>query len=84
MERVAVPSSLTNYGERLPLFYVRDLTEKFVSALAMFRERQRPPVELLVEIKQKIFGLPSIGSKFKRTTWNPWRADDAEFRSKQT
>lgn len=80
MERLAAPHHLEAYRVRPSSSHQRSLVQKFLQALDTYRKGQRPEASLLVELKQKIFLMPCIYTKFQQPVWQAWRDDDEKFK----
>ncbi|CDJ48913.1 hypothetical protein EBH_0081100 [Eimeria brunetti] len=50
------------------------------AALEYYRQGHRPPVRMVVGLKEALLCEPRDRSKFSGTRWNPWREDAAQWR----
>ncbi|CDJ49566.1 hypothetical protein EBH_0083770 [Eimeria brunetti] len=50
------------------------------AALEYYRKGRRPPVRMVVGLKEALLCKPGDSSKFKDKRWRPWREDAAQWR----
>ncbi|CDJ34555.1 uncharacterized protein EMH_0020960 [Eimeria mitis] len=60
-----------------------DIALSLSYALDYYRQGQRPPLRLVVGLKEAILCAPGT-TKFKSSTWNFWRQDAMEWRAEQS
>ncbi|KAL8437698.1 hypothetical protein ACSSS7_000723 [Eimeria intestinalis] len=74
-EKVPTDVCVDEYGRHAHQYYV-ELLEDMVEALRLFKSGLRPPEEMIISIKRRLFGRDCTLYFFKYKCWDDWREDD--------